>query len=144
MFLATAQEVATRAIVDTLRTRGCVVLVPLVIDRTTMHAVPFPGWEDLAPGALGIPAPPPAPAWAGVVDVVLVPGLAFTPDGARLGYGGGYYDRWLAAHQPAQRVALAFERQLTATLPHAAHDQPLDRIFTEVRTIDCRASPDAS
>lgn len=79
---------------------------------------------DLRPAALGIPAPaselplvPPA-----AFDLVLVPGIAFTREGARLGYGGGYYDRYLPRCAKATWVATAYAEQLLATLPTEAHD----------------------
>ncbi|MEQ9058137.1 MAG: 5-formyltetrahydrofolate cyclo-ligase, partial [Gammaproteobacteria bacterium] len=142
-FLSAAQEVHTHDIVDALLARGATVLVPYLVDRETMLAVPFPGWAQLTPGRLGILSPPPAPAWTGRVDLVLVPGLAFTIAGARLGYGGGYYDRWLATQRPRHTAALAFECQLCTTLPCAPHDQPLERIFTEQRTIECGRAADS-
>jgi len=136
-FISTADEVDTHALIDALLARGQRVLVPLLADRTAMLAVPFPGWARLAPGKLGILTPPQAPAWPHAPDTVLVPGLAFTPAGARLGYGGGYYDRWLAHHRPRHVAALAFEAQLVETLPGSAHDQRVARIFSESRTLEC-------
>jgi 5-formyltetrahydrofolate cyclo-ligase len=67
------------------------------------------------------------------VDLVLVPGVAFTPLGDRLGRGGGYYDRFLAklpAH--ARRVGVCFQLQLAESLPSEAHDYPMDAVFTEL------------
>jgi len=137
VFLSTAEEVDTHVLVDALRARGQRVLVPFLADRSTMLAVPFPGWRHLAPGKLGILAPAAAPAWPDTPDMALVPGLAFTAAGARLGYGGGYYDRWLAHHRPRRVAALAFEAQLFESLPGSAHDQPVPRIFSESRTLEC-------
>lgn len=63
-------------------------------------------------------------------DVVLVPGLGFTAQGARLGQGGGYYDRFLAQF-PGIRIGLAFEPQLLDTLPEEEFDQRMDCVVTE-------------
>lgn len=63
-------------------------------------------------------------------DLVLVPLLAFDRSGNRLGYGGGYYDRTLAA-LGCQAVGFAFSWQEVAQVPSGAYDQPLDRIVTE-------------
>ena len=64
------------------------------------------------------------------IDVWLVPGLAFTPDGARLGYGGGYYDRFLAnARQNAESIAIAYPFQILASLPVSPHDIAVSRIL---------------
>ncbi len=68
-------------------------------------------------------------------DVVLVPLLAFSRAGIRLGYGGGYYDRALErlrAVRPTHAVGIAFSGQEVADLPFEVHDQRLDGIFTEL------------
>jgi 5-formyltetrahydrofolate cyclo-ligase len=66
------------------------------------------------------------------VDLVIVPGVAFDRDGARLGHGQGYYDRLLAgARRQTPRIALAFECQIFPTLPTAHHDVPMHVIVTE-------------
>lgn len=67
---------------------------------------------------------------AAEIDVWLVPGLAFTPAGARLGYGGGHYDRFLAlARKDARRIAVAFPCQILPTVPAEPHDLRVDEIL---------------
>jgi len=74
------------------------------------------------------------------VEFALLPGVAFTRNGARLGYGGGFYDKLLAsmAHRPAL-VAAAFELQIKEQIPQEATDVKVGWIITEQRTIDCSA-----
>ena len=63
------------------------------------------------------------------VDLVLVPGLAFTADGMRLGRGGGYYDRLLASLPPHTRtIGVCFATQLVTALPIEAHDLAVQRV----------------
>lgn len=65
------------------------------------------------------------------VDLVLVPGLAFTADGLRLGRGGGYYDRLLASLAPHTRtIGVCFATQLVTALPVEAHDLHVERVVT--------------
>lgn len=66
------------------------------------------------------------------IDLILVPGLAFTRDGLRLGRGGGFYDRFLAL-LPASTIKLGvcFDTQIVETLPAEPHDHPLDMVVTE-------------
>ena len=67
-------------------------------------------------------------------DLLLLPLVAWCPDGTRLGMGGGFYDRSLARLRPGQRPALigvAYDRQCCETLPREAWDVPLDGILTE-------------
>lgn len=87
-------------------------------------------WSQLSPGAYGIPepaaeAPVVSPA---VIDIALVPGLAFTADGRRLGQGGGYYDRLLPA-LGGESWGVSFAVQVVEALPTQTHDRPVDRVL---------------
>ncbi|MEQ1630072.1 MAG: 5-formyltetrahydrofolate cyclo-ligase [Gallionella sp.] len=72
------------------------------------------------------------------VEFALLPGVAFARDGARLGYGGGYYDKLLARmeRRPAL-VAAAFALQLVDAIPQESTDVKIDRIVTEQESISC-------
>lgn len=66
------------------------------------------------------------------VDFMLVPGVAFSANGARLGYGAGFYDRLLAGtDRRTPRVAAAFALQMVAQLPEGPHDERVDAVITE-------------
>lgn len=95
--------------------------------------------RDLAPGKFGIPEPAAhcrrAPA-VERVDLILVPGLAFTPAGWRLGRGKGFYDRLLAAVAGA-RCGVAFEFQVVRQLPAEPHDVRVDFVLTPGRWRIC-------
>lgn len=79
------------------------------------------------------------PAEADITDpqdvaVWIVPGLAFTSDGKRLGYGGGWYDRLLTqAAAGSVKLGVAHGFQIAADLPSEPHDIPLDRIISDER-----------
>jgi len=64
------------------------------------------------------------------IQLVLVPGLAFDREGWRLGYGGGYYDRFLSQH-PGRFVGVTVHALLIDQVPHAVHDIPMAFVFTE-------------
>ena len=66
-------------------------------------------------------------------DILFIPLLGFTTDGARLGQGGGHYDRWLAAHPGKTKVGLAWDVQCVDSIPDEAHDQRLDAVVTPTR-----------
>jgi 5-formyltetrahydrofolate cyclo-ligase len=65
--------------------------------------------------------------------VLFVPVVGFTEDGARLGQGGGHYDRWLAAHPGAVAIGLAWDCQRVDALPVEPHDAPLAAVVTPTR-----------
>lgn len=96
--------------------------------------------SQLVEAAFGLREPDPevaSPVDPRLADLIVVPGIAFTQDGRRLGMGGGYYDRFLADHS-APRIGLAYELQLMDALPRSEHDQSVDLIVTELRVIRCR------
>jgi 5-formyltetrahydrofolate cyclo-ligase len=102
--------------------------------QMTWHAV-----RDLAhtiPGSYGIREPDPALAPAELLPTdacILVPGVAFTRDGRRLGQGMGFYDRVLVNHR-GPTIGIAFRCQLLDDLPTEPHDQRLHRVFTAADT----------
>ncbi|MGD7043971.1 5-formyltetrahydrofolate cyclo-ligase [Jeotgalibacillus proteolyticus] len=64
------------------------------------------------------------------IDLMIVPGIAYTKEGYRLGYGGGYYDRYLQ-HYKGATVSLCFDEQLIESVPIEPHDQPVDLVIGE-------------
>ena len=88
--------------------------------------------RDMQPGAMNIPEP--APHTSAVkpedIDLLIVPGVAFTRQGDRMGYGGGYYDRFIPRCTRACVLALAFEEQIYEELPTEAHDLRIPLIIT--------------
>jgi 5-formyltetrahydrofolate cyclo-ligase len=111
--------------------RGQRVLLPRVIGDGLMEFVEVRDLDaDTAPGAFGIREP--VGDAAGVTpDLVLVPGLAFTRDGARLGMGGGFYDRWAEANPGARRVGVYFAAQVVGEVPREGHDVGVSAVVTE-------------
>jgi len=85
----------------------------------------------LVEGPLGIPTCE-GPAVA--VDALLVPGLAFDRAGYRVGWGGGYYDRYLSAHG-GFAVGLALDEAIVEHVPHESHDWALDAVVTPTRVL---------
>lgn len=96
----------------------------------SMHFVPWDGTEPHRQDACGIPTGDGKPL---VPDVILVPCVGFTEDGHRLGYGGGYFDRYLAAHPEVTALGVAWSqaRLPAGALQPASHDQPLVAVVTE-------------
>lgn len=130
-------EVDTRVLIEELLMAGVEVAAPVQTSATSMRFARLESLGDLASGRRGIPEPRPPHAFLDEADVILVPGLAFAPDGARLGNGGGHYDRLLEHIPRARRVALAYDEQVAPELPREAHDVPMDVIVTDARTILC-------
>ena len=91
----------------------------------TFHAVTHR--NELIPGAFGI-LEPAATAASVVPGLIVCPGFAFTRSGARLGKGGGFYDRYLAKH-PARTIGVCFSCQVVEDLPCEPHDQAVEALI---------------
>ena len=70
------------------------------------------------------------------MDLLIIPGIAFDLQGNRLGYGKGYYDRFLSLRKVKCIIALAYETQIVNEIPNNEHDIPVDLIITEKRIIN--------
>jgi 5-formyltetrahydrofolate cyclo-ligase len=90
-------------------------------------------WNLLEPDPVHCPVVP-----VSEIDLLLIPGLAFTRAGGRLGRGGGYYDRFLSRiHPRAVKIGICFHAQLVPELPLEIHDHAVDHLITESETIPC-------
>ncbi|MBU0482040.1 MAG: 5-formyltetrahydrofolate cyclo-ligase [Proteobacteria bacterium] len=138
MFYASFRsEVETFRAMKVARERGIRVVLPVSdpLHKTLTPRLIADLEKDLKPGYCSIQEPDAsrtAEVAAAEIDVVVLPGSAFDLNGGRLGYGGGFYDRFLAADDcRALRVGLGFELQIVEKLPLEIHDQPLDALVTE-------------
>lgn len=134
-------EIDPRPLVQTLRERGHRLALPVVIERG--QPLIFREWDEAWPLDAG-PHGTSQPSVSAPVlrpTVLLVPLLAFDRRGFRLGYGGGYYDRTLAALRAQGKVwaiGLAFATQEVDELPETLHDERLDAVATDREWIEVR------
>lgn len=138
-FVSFRTEVDTRPVIDWALDRGLEVVTPRIVGPRTMEAAscPHPD-EDLVPGRWDIREPRPGlpPCRPETIDAMLVPGAAFDGRGGRIGYGGGFYDTFMALLRPGvPRIGLAFEAQMLPLIATEPHDLPVDLVVTEQRVI---------
>ncbi len=111
---------------------GARLMLPVVVAKES--ALEFSEWrvgEAMVKDAMGVAVPAALRLQADYPPALLVPCLGFNPDGYRLGYGGGYYDRTLARHHPRPRTLGIAYRCLQVPFDSDGHDVALDRIVTE-------------
>ena len=138
-------EVDLRSLDAPLRERGVRVYYPFMDERVTggfvtgFRLTAGPGQLERRGRRFAQPPPTAPVARAGDIDLVVVPALAVTPTGARLGYGIGFYDATLPdVRPPAIAVAVAFSFQLVMELPAEPHDVDCDAVVTDEHLFDPR------
>lgn len=127
-------ELDFRPLAKRLHGRGVTVALPVVVEK--QQPMVFRPWQPGAAMMRGIwNIPQPATEETVVPDIALAPVLGFTDECYRLGYGGGYFDRTLAALAPRPLVlGVGLEMQRIDTIHPQPHDIRLDAIVTEERT----------
>lgn len=143
-FVSFGSEIDTVPMIRRALEDGKQVAVPRA-DRCARKLMPYEVRDlpsDLAPGEYGILEPKPhlPPVPLDGIDAVIVPAVAWSEDGFRVGYGAGYYDRFLSQIPTAVRIGLGFELQVVSEVPHGPHDLPVNLLVTEaaVRRFYCQ------
>ncbi|MCS7464268.1 5-formyltetrahydrofolate cyclo-ligase [Paenibacillus doosanensis] len=143
-YVPVKSEVDVSAVTEACWAKNYRVLVPKVQhDPKQLKLFEISSHDDLEKGAWNIPEPKAgAPEFRQVreIDVILVPGLAFDTQLGRLGYGGGFYDRFMQQYVRAgwdkpYIIAAAFDLQMIKEVPMGLFDFRLDELITEARTI---------
>ncbi|WBW49513.1 5-formyltetrahydrofolate cyclo-ligase [Peptoniphilus equinus] len=130
-FVSYRKEVDTHSIIKHALKDGKNIYVPVVNrDTFTMGASKLEDFSDLRPNYMGILEPSENKVQLvdpEILDLIITPGLAFSKDGYRIGYGGGFYDKFFAtlASHPL-RIGIGYPYMLVDTLPHDDYDEKLD------------------
>ena len=142
-YVSVRGEVETQQLIRVSLEKGARVSVPWC-DREngTISAAEIKDCDrDLVAGCFNIPAPPGdrlSVVPVENINLFIVPGVGFDWRGVRLGWGRGYYDRFLAGANPrAVKIGLAYEAQVLTTIESRPNDVLMDKIITEDRVIDC-------
>ena len=131
-------EVDTRALIDISLEQGKRVAVPVLEQgkKTMAHAL-IESLDGLVDGPWGLAQPDPAKATLlekqEEIDLVVVPGIAFDRRGHRIGFGGGFYDRFLANVQVV-KVGLCYDDLILQEIPNEPHDVPMDIVVAQTAT----------
>ncbi len=132
-FIGMENEVDTRGIVEDAIAQGKTVAVPLVISKGIMHAKRITSYDELSVCSYGILEPsaevPTVDPYE--IDLAIVPCLSCSHAGLRLGYGGGFYDRYMQ-HTHFTKMCVCFEKLTNEEIPISRYDVRMDYLITEV------------
>lgn len=134
LYASIGSEVDTAPFFAAAQERAMRIAYPRVVRAERfMEAVWIESYDQLAPGVMGILEPQALlpPARPDEIDLIIVPGLAFDPRGYRIGYGAGYYDRFLPKATRAVRIGLTYDCCIFATLPYESHDERVHWLLSE-------------
>lgn len=132
LFIAYGSEPDTLGILRAAWNDGKKTAVPKCGENGSMEFRLIRSLEELSPGAYGIPEPTTTEQpLLTEKTLCLVPGIAFTYEGCRMGQGGGYYDRFLEKHGSLQTVGICYSCLMQQELPCEAHDRRVQAVVTE-------------
>ena len=135
-YMAHDKEVETREMIAESLGSKKVLLPKVDIKEGKIIPVEIKNLDDVEKGAFGIYEPRGKEEYSGKIDMVIVPGIAFDLRGYRIGYGKGFYDRFLK-DVSSLKVGLAFDFQVVGRIIEDVNDVPVDIVITERRIIRC-------
>lgn len=141
LYASFGSEVSTAEIIRSLIALKKPVALPKCENNGIMKFHIVTSEDQLSAGKYGIPEPDDTLAAPVLTErtAVVVPGLAFTEKGYRLGYGGGYYDRFIADNPFVYTIGITYEELIAPSLPCLPHDITVNAIATEERMVLCCA-----
>jgi 5-formyltetrahydrofolate cyclo-ligase len=141
VYVSKAQEVDTHGLIASLLASGTGVVVPIIErESRTLRLSYLRDPSNLVESTFSVPEPVGCeiPASPEDIPVVVVPMLAFDRKGHRLGYGAGYYDRFLSCHPHMRKIGVAFSCLEVPEIPGDENDVAMDLIVTEKGIIEPR------
>lgn len=128
-------EVFTHALIKKILEIGKTVSVPFIVKRGIMKAAVIKDFSELVEASFETLQPQTNNFLNEKIDLNLVPALAVSKKGERLGWGAGFYDRFISDYQPQLNLALIFDCQFVEELPATAFDQKIDGVMTESQVL---------
>lgn len=135
-YMAHDNEVETREMIMESLGEKRVLLPKVDLERGEIIPVEIKDLDSLERGAFGIAEPTDKKAYRGVIDLVVVPGIAFDLRGYRVGYGKGFYDKFLK-RVSSLKIGVAYDFQIVDRIGEDENDVPVDIIITEKRIVRC-------
>ena len=129
VYLSFKNEVNTRKIIENAFLKNKTVLVPIT-DGDDMFLSVLDNLTSFKKGAFGIDEPAVINKWSGKIDICIIPGLGFDKTGGRIGFGKGYYDKFLSKN-PCTKIGIAYSEQIKENVFSEPHDIPMNVIVTE-------------
>jgi 5-formyltetrahydrofolate cyclo-ligase len=130
-YIPMGAEINIKPLLERLIEKGITVVTPKTLPKPMMENRVLSSFYDLEKGVFGTSHPATNIEYQGDFDFIIIPGLAFDSNNYRLGYGGGYYDTFLAQHPTAFKQGIFYPFQEVAEVPTEEHDVQLNDILVK-------------
>ncbi|MEJ6583663.1 MAG: 5-formyltetrahydrofolate cyclo-ligase [Crocinitomicaceae bacterium] len=130
-YIPMGAEINIKPLLVRLIEKGITVVTPKTLPKPMMENLVLSSFDDLEKGVFGTSHPATNIEYKGDFDFIIIPGLAFDSNNYRLGYGGGYYDTFLAQHPTAFKQGVFYPFQEVAEVPIEEHDVQLNGILVK-------------
>ncbi len=128
-YLPMGDEVNIYPLIAQMLEESITVVAPKTLPKGQLLHLVLQDLHQLEKGIFGTSHPAGSAEYLGRYDLIIVPGLAFDRAHRRLGYGGGYYDQFLAQHPEAYKLGICYPFQLMESIPYEGHDVVLDQVI---------------
>ena len=130
-YIPMGAEINIKPLLERLIDQGITVVTPKTLPKPILENRILTSFDDLEKGVFGTSNPATPIEYTGDFDFIIIPGLAFDANNYRLGYGGGYYDTFLAKHPKAFKQGVFYPFQLVTEVPTEKHDIQLDDVLVK-------------
>lgn len=128
-YLPMGTEINIFPLIEKMLVEKLTVITPKTQPERKLQHLILNSLNELEEGVFGTQHPADSEEYLGDYDLIIVPGLAFDGVGYRLGYGGGYYDRFLSQHEKATKTGICYPFQKMERIPIEEHDVQLDEVI---------------
>jgi 5-formyltetrahydrofolate cyclo-ligase len=131
-YLPMGTEINISPLIEKMLNENIIVVTPKTLPKRELQNLILRSLNELEKGVFGTSHPANAKEFLGQYDLIIVPGLAFNDANFRLGYGGGYYDNFMAQYPEAYKLGICYSFQKVEHIPLETHDVKLDAILSRV------------
>ncbi len=128
-YLPFGSEIDICPLIEQLLAGGYTIVCPKSLPKRALQNLILKSLQELEDGRYGTKHPANSEEYAGKIDLFIVPGVAFSRDNYRLGYGSGYYDQFFSTHPEGYKLGVCYPFQIVDHLPTEPHDISLDAVL---------------
>jgi 5-formyltetrahydrofolate cyclo-ligase len=135
-YLPMGTEIDIKPLINKMLQAKITVVTPKTLPKRRLQNLVLSSLNDLEKGVFGTSYPANATAFIGTYDLIIVPGLAFNRSNYRLGYGGGYYDNFMAQHPTSKKIGICYPFQIIEEIPLELHDLKIDDVLVNLEFLE--------